>query len=82
MDTIANRLRVLRGSEAQGSFAAKIGLKQAIYCHYEKGRNEPSLKVLVRIADTFGVSTDWLLGRTNDMDVTRAMPSGVSAQAS
>lgn len=62
MSEIAERLKKLRGSEAQGVFAARLGLKQAVYCHYEKGRREPSLDTLVNIALRLGCSTDWLLG--------------------
>lgn len=72
---------MLRGSEAQGAFSARLGLKQAVYCHYEKGRREPSLDILLHIADTFNVSTDWLLGRTDTMDAEPAKTSGDSAQA-
>lgn len=38
--------------------------KQAVYT-YEKGENEPSLDALVKIADIFDVSVDYLLCRTN-----------------
>lgn len=34
--------------------------------NYENGRNEPTLTDLCRIADFFDVSTDFLLGRTED----------------
>lgn len=36
-------------------------------CDWERGRTEPSLQDLTQIADYFQVSTDYLLGRTNDV---------------
>ena len=32
---------------------------------YERGEKAPSVEVLVNLADFFGVSTDYLLGRKN-----------------
>ena len=32
---------------------------------YERGEKAPSVDALVRLADYFGVSTDYLLGRKN-----------------
>ena len=59
---LADRLRGLRGTESQTAFAARFGLKQAIYSHYETGRKKPSLEVLVDMAQKLGVTTDYLLG--------------------
>lgn len=36
----------------------------AIVSGWERGEREPSFTTLCKIADLFGVSTDWLLGRT------------------
>ena len=59
---LADRLRGLRGVESQTAFAARFGLKQAIYSHYETGRKKPSLEVLVDMAQKLGATTDYLLG--------------------
>lgn len=59
---LADRLRGLRGTESQTAFAARFGLKQAIYSHYETGRKKPSLEVLVDMAQKLGATTDYLLG--------------------
>jgi transcriptional regulator with XRE-family HTH domain len=66
MSRIAERLRALRGDEAQGAFAARLGLKQAVYCHYEKARREPSLDQLVSIAVTLDCTSDYLLGLSDE----------------
>ena len=56
----------MRGTESQTAFAARFGLKQAIYSHYETGRKKPSLEVLVLMAQTLDTTTDYLLGLTEN----------------
>ncbi|EJM2020113.1 helix-turn-helix transcriptional regulator, partial [Listeria monocytogenes] len=34
--------------------------------HIENGRNEPDMETIVKLANIFGVSTDYLLGRSNN----------------
>ncbi|MCY6958900.1 helix-turn-helix domain-containing protein [Clostridium brassicae] len=41
--------------------------KQAVYT-YEKGENEPTMDALIKIADIFDVSLDYLLGRTKQKE--------------
>ena len=48
---------------SDGQIAAGIGLSPARISDYKRGRNLPSLFMLENIADYFGVSTDYLLGR-------------------
>ena len=62
---LAERLKGLRGTENQTAFAARLGLKQAIYSHYETGRKKPSLEVLMHMATVLGTTTDYLLGLTD-----------------
>lgn len=45
--------------------AEGIGMKPDTYRNYESGRLEPNLSTLTKIADFYGVSTDYLLGREN-----------------
>lgn len=77
MMMLADRLRGLRGTESQTAFAARFGLKQAIYSHYETGRKKPSLEVLVEMAKVLGATTDYLLG-LSDIPPAPA-PSALSA---
>ena len=46
--------------------AQNLGISQALLSHYEKGIRECGLDFLVRCADFYGVSCDFLLGRTLD----------------
>jgi transcriptional regulator with XRE-family HTH domain len=43
--------------------AVKLGIKQPSYIRYEIGTSEPTQEILVKIADIFNVSADYLLGR-------------------
>lgn len=63
MGTFSERLRELRGSESQASFAASIGVNRVQYAKYESGQNSPSIELLKRICEAHdGVTADWLLG--------------------
>ena len=47
----------------QRQIAEKLGIAQPSYIRYENGKAEPSLENLVKIADIFDVSIDYLCGR-------------------
>ena len=48
----------------QRQMAEFLQIAQPSYIRYENGSSEPSLENLVKIADYFDVSVDYLLGRT------------------
>ena len=54
--------RVLRGY-TQEEIANKLDITLNAYQKYEQGTRSPSLDTLVKIADFYDVSIDWLLGR-------------------
>lgn len=56
-------LRKERGL-SQKQVATDLGISQALLSHYEKGIRECGLDFLVKAADYFEVSCDYLLGRT------------------
>lgn len=56
-------LRKERGL-SQKQVATELGISQALLSHYEKGIRECGLDFLVKAADYFEVSCDYLLGRT------------------
>ena len=58
-------LRKERGI-SQKQAAAELGVSQALLSHYEKGIRECGLDFLVRAADFYSVSCDYLLGRSPD----------------
>jgi len=51
---------------SQKNAAADLGISQALLSHYEKGIRECGLAFLVRCADYYDVSCDYLLGRSPD----------------
>lgn len=58
-------LRKERGI-SQKLAASQLGISQALLSHYEKGIRECGLDFLIRCADFYGVSCDYLLGRSPD----------------
>lgn len=58
-------LRADAGYKTQRSFAAAIGINYKTIDSHENGRRPMSHETLIKYADFFGVSTDFLLGRTN-----------------
>ena len=62
---IITLLRKERGL-SQKKAAEALHISQALLSHYEKGIRECGLDFVVRTADFYGVSCDYLLGRTPD----------------
>lgn len=57
-------LRLKAGFKIQAEFANAIGINPTTLSKYETGQREISIEWLVKFADFFSVSTDYLLGRT------------------
>lgn len=55
---------------SQRSAAKDLGISQALLSHYENGIREPGLAFVVRACNYYGVSADFLLGRTLSRDGT------------
>lgn len=49
---------------SQAALGLKIGVSQKAIDYWERGVNEPKASYIVKLADFFGVSADFLLGRT------------------
>ncbi|MFC0188200.1 helix-turn-helix domain-containing protein [Fictibacillus aquaticus] len=58
---LGQRLKKLRGKRTQEDIAQMIGISRPRYSHYETGRSEPDHETLQKMANLFGVSTDYLL---------------------
>ncbi len=50
--------------ESQRSVAEALGISQSLLSHYEKGAREPGLAFVAKAAEYYGVSCDYLMGRT------------------
>ena len=67
MPDIADRLKELRKSKGitQKQVYVAIGLSESNYQSFEYGTYRPSHDSIIKLADFFDVSVDYLLGRTD-----------------
>lgn len=65
-EVFAKTLSSLRQEKklSQRVVSKELGVSQAVLSHYENGVREPGLDFVVRAAEYYHVSTDYLLGRT------------------
>ncbi|MBQ1991571.1 MAG: helix-turn-helix transcriptional regulator, partial [Clostridia bacterium] len=69
MNTEFSRIITLLRKEkklSQKRVASDLGISQALLSHYEKGIRECGLDFVVKTADYYNVSCDYLLGRTTE----------------
>ena len=68
---LAERLKACRKERGltQGQVAIYCDITEKAYQNYELMTREPKIGILVRIADLYGVSLDYLTGRTNRKDL-------------
>lgn len=68
MKVFQNRLREQRKlyGYSQRDVANTLNITQPSYVRYENGTAEPTTENLVKLADMFNVSVDYLLGRKDD----------------
>lgn len=57
-------LRLAKGMK-QKEVSDAIGVSERAYCTYETGTRDPSTDTVVKLANLFDVSTDYLLGVSN-----------------
>ena len=67
---LSRTLSLLRREKgvSQRNAAADLGISQALLSHYENGAREPGFAFLCRACDYYGVTADFLLGRTMQRD--------------
>ena len=51
---------------SQAMLSAQIGVYQGSISQWEIGKTEPDVQNILKLADLYGVSTDYLLGRTDN----------------
>ena len=61
------RLRDLREDNdmTQAALAKMLGMSQTGNSKYETGENDVPTQILIKLADFYGTSVDYLLGRTD-----------------
>jgi len=67
MYTLSNRLKELRKTKGltQNQVAIYCDITEKTYQNYELMTREPKISILMRIADLYDVSLDYLVGRTD-----------------
>ena len=71
-----DRLKLLRieRSYTQEAAAKAIGIPPRSYQRLELDGNKTHYDTLMKIADYYGVSLDWLMGRTDVREINRGQP--------
>lgn len=67
-ETLGDRLKRLRklACETQPVLASAVGVSTAQIVRFEKGEQKPGLDNLWKLSDHFGVTMDYLVGRTDE----------------
>lgn len=75
---LSERLKTLRTTrkKTQSDFAKIIGVARTTYAMYEQGQREPDYVTLQKIADYYEVSIDYLLGRSENPNLTNYNKKG------
>lgn len=62
---LGNRLKELRLNKnlTQSELSSRLNISQITYSQYERGKREPSIETLIKLAELYLVSMDYLLCR-------------------
>lgn len=73
MKTYVERIRELREDRdlTQKEIAILLHTTQQVYSRYEKGITEIPIRHIITLATFYDVSTDYILGLTDDMNSVR-----------
>ena len=84
MSAFSDNFSLLRRERgiSQRQAALDFGVSQALLSHYENGIREPKLDFIIRACDYYGVSADYILGRTAVRDNPMTLYSGDSEDIS
>jgi transcriptional regulator with XRE-family HTH domain len=74
-DIFAERLRAARELRkmSQSDLAEEADLQPSAISHFETGRRSPSFANLKALSDALNVTTDYLIGRSDTMNMSAAM---------
>jgi transcriptional regulator with XRE-family HTH domain len=78
----AEKLSSLRreAGHSQRQVASDLGISQALLSHYENGAREPKLEFVIRACGYYGVTADYILGRTSDRGGESARLAGTVSE--
>lgn len=68
MEILAQRMKELRNERtwSQDRTARELDMVLRTYCRYESGEKDVPFSFVIKIANLYGVSLDYLAGRTDD----------------
>ena len=68
-----NNLKFLRKSRGYTQIAVQVktGVEQALLSKYETGERVPPTETLLRLAEFYGVSIDYILCRTDNPEINK-----------
>lgn len=66
-------LKELRKEKGLSQIAVQMqtGIEQALISKYENGERVPPTETLMQLADFYGVSMDYIMGRTDRKEINR-----------
>lgn len=72
-DIMKNRLRELRKNRdlTQISLQLQTGIEQALLSKFENGDRVPPIETLIRLAEFYNVSIDYILYRTDNPEINK-----------
>ena len=81
MNKLGTRIKELRieNRKTQEQIAKDLGTTKATIGRYELGTREPKTDILNALADYFNVTTDYLLGRTEERHAKKERFQGVNS---
>ena len=77
---IGDRIKELRKKNryTQKEIGKMCGVSDISVYKWETDRTEPNIDTLCKLADIFGVSLDYLLGRTTDHEIKKEAPPAMA----
>ncbi len=70
MDINLKKLR-LQKKKTQLQVQMDTGIEQALLSKYESGKRVPPTETLIALADYYGVSMDYIMGRTDRPEINK-----------
>lgn len=72
-DIVKNNLKLLRRNKGYTQIAVqmKTGIEQALLSKFENGERVPPTETLIKLADFYNVSIDYILCRTDNPNIQK-----------
>ncbi len=81
MSSVDRIFQIMEDRKLTSAFVSKqTGISAGNFTDWKKGRSKPGTKTINRLAEFFGVSTDYLLGRSDDPVAQKNVQNGYVIQ--